>query len=117
MSRRSRTSCSITFACITNLILQSCGSSSKTDSEQPAQNTTLNYAAISPLLQANCVGCHSSSVAQGNIVLSSFEDVKENSKSIKAVLESNRMPKNNSSWSASEDSKKVIRWIDGGTAQ
>lgn len=73
----------------------------------PSCNGTKSYASnVSPLIQSNCVSCHSQ--------YSSYSGVKSASSSIRNVIVNGSMPKNGS---LSDDQKNaIVCWIDAGAA-
>jgi hypothetical protein len=76
---------------------------------------------VSVLLQNNgCIGCHSASSAQGNVVLATYNDVKSNAlngKLLGAIKHSNGyspMPKGGNKMKEC-DIRKIEIWINSGT--
>lgn len=101
-----------------SIILVACGSDSSDNSDDTTStSTTVTYSAnVSALMSANCTSCHSGSSPQGNLDLSTFENVKNSAESgtllTRISSTSNPMPP---SGLMSESNQSIMtNWRDGG---
>lgn len=101
----------LTLSITLTLILVNCKkkntTSNTTISYTPNCSATKSYSInVSPLIQSNCVSCHSQ--------YNSYSGVKSAASSIRNVIVNGSMPKNGS---LSEDQKNnIVCWIDAGAA-
>jgi mono/diheme cytochrome c family protein len=88
---------------------------------QSCDTTHVTYAlTIAPILNSNCLQCHSQAASNGGIVLEGYSNVKshvDNGKLIGAISHANGfspMPKNAPQLSTC-DIEKIKNWISNGT--
>ncbi|MCC6384788.1 MAG: hypothetical protein LC117_10915 [Bacteroidia bacterium] len=87
---------------------------------EPCDATDFSYSSsISSIIQANCLACHSTSMAQGNVILTNYDNLKfygQNGELLGSVRHDpgySEMPKDGIKLKAC-DIKKIELWVTNG---
>ena len=106
------------LTCTIALLLYACGGTKKGTSSAPLpfDDTVSFEATIKPLIENNCQGCHSGDEPAADLMLSSFEEIREgieDGKVIKRINdEMNPMPPGELMPQAERDA--IIQWMHNG---
>lgn len=83
--------------------------------DEKTVETTLQFSDVSTILTQKCGVCHATATRVSPPTLDDLEDYKANRRGVLGTIEEGSMPKNESGFNETDDGKKVMEWLRGGS--
>lgn len=80
-----------------------------------AQTTTLEYADVKPLIDANCGTCHAPGRPASFFPFTTFAEIKGNHEAMLSAINDDYMPMGRPGFKDTPDGRRVVEWLAGGT--